>query len=528
MNLRAAIFTQQSSRKPLFALVFLAFGCYAAYKAANFVINDDLQGLAIVGVAFVVSAAVLAMLKNWRNGVYVFLGWLLFEDFVRKYMGNNMFIYFGKDLLVLVVYISFYISVRAKKEKTFRPPFLVPLLIFIWFGAIQMFNPGSPHILYGPLGFRVYFLYVPLLFVGYAFLDSEAQLRRFFQVNIVLGLVIVSLGIAQAILGHTFLNPQTMDVSIESSSNLYRVSPVTGVLIHRPAATFVSHGRYVDFMQIMWLMVLGFSAYLLLRHRRGRQLAFAALAVTTAGSFLSASRGLFMWTFIDVVVVSAAFLWGAPWRQKEVVRTLRTFQRFALGMILAVAALFLAFPDELGARLELYSETISPSSGASDLSRRTWAYPIDNFLGAFDNPRWLYGYGIGTNSLGTQYIARFFKAQLTGVGVESGFGTLVLELGIGGLFLWIFMASAIVISAWRVVKKLRGSPWFPLGFVVLWYAFVLLFLQMFAGIQAYEDFMMNAYLWLLLGILFRLPNIALSAEFAAAESAAQVRHRWMT
>src|SRR5260221_2506964 len=209
MNLRAAIFPYQNSRKPLFAMGFLVLACYAAYKAANFVLNDDLQGLAMVGVACGVSASVLAMLNNWRNGVYLFLGWLLFEDFVRKYLGNNMFIYFGKDLLVLVVYISFYISLRAKKEKIFRPPFLLPLLIFIWFGAIQMFNPGSPHFLYGLLGFRVYFLYVPLLFVGYALLDSEEQLRRFFTVNIVLGLVIVSLGIAQAILGHTFLNPQT-------------------------------------------------------------------------------------------------------------------------------------------------------------------------------------------------------------------------------------------------------------------------------------------------------------------------------
>jgi hypothetical protein len=28
---------------------------------------------------------------------------------------------------------------------------------------------------------------------------------------------------------------------------------------------------------------------------------------------------------------------------------------------------------------------------------------------------------------------------------------------------------------------------------------------------------LNAYLWLLLGILFRLPSLALSAEFAALE-----------
>src|SRR5262249_46970314 len=161
-------------------------------------------------------------------------------------------------------------------------------------------------------------------------------------------------------------------------------SPISGTLVYRPCATFVSHGRYVDFMQVMWLMVLGFSGYLLLRHRRGRQLAFVALALTTAGSLLSASRGLFMWTLIDAVVVSAAFLWGAPWRQKEVVRVLRTFQRVGIGMVLAVVALILIFPKELSSRLNLYSESLMPGSSASDLGRRTWDYPVQNLLGAFD------------------------------------------------------------------------------------------------------------------------------------------------
>jgi hypothetical protein len=33
--------------------------------------------------------------------------------------------------------------------------------------------------------------------------------------------------------------------------------------------------------------------------------------------------------------------------------------------------------------------------------------------------------------------------------------------------------------------------------------------------QPYEDFVLNAYFWLLLGILFRLPTLALSPQFAA-------------
>lgn len=515
------------NRKPLAAFVFLIFVAFGAYKTAGFVVNDDLESLAMIGLAFVIGACVVAMLNNWRRGLYFFLGWLLFEDLVRKYLGNNMAIYFGKDLLVLVIYISFYVAIRRRKEKTFRPPFLVPLMLFVWFGAAQVFNPGSTSLWFGLLGFKIFFLYVPLIFVGYALVDSETQLRRFFTVNVLLGLLIVSLGIAQAILGHTFLNPQNLDESIAEMSTLYRVSPITGTLVYRPCATFVSHGRYADFLLVMWLMALGFSGYLLLRHRKGRWLAFLAVSVTAAGAILAASRGLIVWTILNATVTIIAFFWGAPWRQGEVVRVLRTVQRLALGFALAAVLLFLIFPAALTARLNLYTETLLPSSPTSELVNRTWDYPIQNFLGAFSFPRWPYGYGIGTTSLGTQYVARFFKAKLVGASVESGFGNLVIELGIGGLILWLVMACAVVVSAYRVVAKLRGSPLFPIAFIIFWYSFMLLFLETYAGIQAYEDFLMNAYLWLLLGILFRLPHLGVATQQAAAVEFARHDRRRM-
>ena len=33
----------------------------------------------------------------------------------------------------------------------------------------------------------------------------------------------------------------------------------------------------------------------------------------------------------------------------------------------------------------------------------------------------------------------------------------------------------------------------------------------------YQDFLVNAYLWIFVGILFRLPGVALSAQFATDE-----------
>jgi hypothetical protein len=188
--------------------------------------------------------------------------------------------------------------------------------------------------------------------------------------------------------------------------------------------------------------------------------------------------------------------------------------------------LFFVFPDALLARLAIYSETLTPGSSASELQSRTWEYPLRNFLGAFNYDRWSYGYGIGVSSLGVQYVGKIFHAASVGVGVESGFGALVVEMGVGGLVLWLVMSVAILVSAWKVVKGLKGSPWFPIAFAILLYAFILRLPMRFTYMVAYEDFVINAYFWLLLGILFRLPSLALSAQFANAPVPARdARHR---
>src|SRR5260370_41580263 len=91
---------------------------------------------------------------------------------------------------------------------SFRESFWGPLLALVWFGFFQVFNPASTSVFFGLLGLKLYFYYVPLLVVGYALIDSEADLRKFFHINLGFMLVIIALGIDQAVLGHKFLNPK--------------------------------------------------------------------------------------------------------------------------------------------------------------------------------------------------------------------------------------------------------------------------------------------------------------------------------
>jgi len=261
----------QFRRSPLVALGFLILTVLAIYQASNFILSGDTSSLILASLFFSFAVIVVAMLNNWRNGLYFFLVWLLFEDLARKYLGNNMAIYFGKDILAAVVYVAFFAAYRRKEVRTFRPPFLIPLLLFVWFGVMQVFNPASVSAAYGILGMKLDFYYIPLIFVGYALLETEADLRRFFSVTLVLAVVIISLGIMQSILGHTFLNPARPADDIRELSQLYRAAPISGLIAYRPDSVFVSAGRFANFLVLSWLLAFGFSGYLLYRHRGGRR-----------------------------------------------------------------------------------------------------------------------------------------------------------------------------------------------------------------------------------------------------------------
>ena len=508
-------------RTPVVAVgLFLAAIC-GAYLAAEAILADDLASLGLVAVLLIAATVVVVVLKDWRKGLYLLIAWMLLEDFFRKHLGNNMAIYLVKDILSLILYLSFYRTRRSRQEAAFRIPFRLPLLLFIWFALLQVFNPASSSVFYGLLGMKVDFIYIPLIYVGYALIQSEEDLHRFFSFMCVLMLSVAGLGLAQSIIGPSFLNPQTPQEEIRGLSNLNREAPISGLVAYRPASIFVSHGRFADFLIVSWIVSLGYGGYLLLRRRRGRTLAFTTIGVIGAASLMSTSRGVFMWNIGSGLVITAGFLWGAPWRQREALRVFRTLQRIMLVTGLGIIVLLTIFPKEVGSRLAVYSETLLPGSPTSELVNRTQTYPLQQLGYAFEYPRWPYGYGLGTCTLGMQYVIRILHAQPMGVGVESGYGQLILELGIVGLVLWVVLSLSLAISAWKAVILLRGSPWFPLSFSIFLFAFLILFPMMFTGISTYQDFILNSYLWLFLGMLYRLRMFQEAAEGAQNQAMAR-------
>src|SRR5262249_22598266 len=138
-----------------------------AWISTTSILAGESGALFWMGLEIAILVITVLTLDSWRFGFYLFLVLLLFDDLARKYMGNNMAIYFGKDLLVGIIYASIIFARKRGEALRFRPLFLVPLMLFFGLGVIQAFNPLSPSPFYGILGLKLYFYYVPLIYVGY-------------------------------------------------------------------------------------------------------------------------------------------------------------------------------------------------------------------------------------------------------------------------------------------------------------------------------------------------------------------------
>jgi hypothetical protein len=493
--------------QPIIGLSVFVVGLWIAYEIGGKIVTNDFGTIEFAALGIVGVVVAIFILKDWRSGFYLFLVWILFEDLVRKYLGNNMAIYFAKDVLVGLVYISFFAEVRRGREKLFHPPFILFLMVFVWLGVVQIFNPNSPHILYGLLGFKVYFYYIPLMYVSFSLIRNDEDLKKFLTVNLLLAGIISIIGIIQAILGHSFLNPTTLAPEIRDLGELDRVSPLTNQILSLPTAVFVSSGRYAMYLVVAVISAFGTAGYLLLSSGRNRTIVFTVIALLGGGVIFSGSRSAVVYGGASIVVLIAGFLWGAPWKWRQAHRMIKAIRSAAIMAAIGFALIFLLFPDEIAPRMAFYTETLNPYSSASELGNRSWDYPIQNLMGVFEGPNWVLGNGIGTASLGRQYVALVLHQQQPEVWVEEGYGVLIGEMGIVAPFLWILWTCAVVYTSWREVKRLRQTRFFPIAFAIFWYTFLLLILFTYGGLSTYQNFVSNMYLWIYLGILFKLPQI---------------------
>ena len=492
-------------RPKLGPLAFVLITILAAWFLAQGILRDTTYLLIPVAIcAFVV--ILFQTFKNWRTGVILFIAWMLFEDLARKFLGNNMAVYFAKDVLAAACYMSYYTTARIERRLTERPAFFLPFMFLFGWCMMEVFNPNSPSPWYGLLGLKLYFEFVPMFFLGYALLRNENDLRRFLLINLCIAGLIAALGTAQSISGQALLAPADLAPDIRELGTLVREAPLTHETFIRPTSVFVSEGRFSAYLLLVWMLGFGTATYFLVRRLPGRKWIVLITGLFFVAIILSGSRGALIYSLLCASLTTSVFTREMLWKNSRMRRMGIAIAATLVLVTLAMVSLSTLYPDALNSRVAFYQQTLSLSSPTSELGWRAWGYPLGEFVKAFGYPNWALGSGIGTRSLGGQYLTRILGAPQVTEAVESGYGNFMLENGIPGLILWLVFSSAVIASCWNVIRRLRRTGLFPVGFVIFLYVFVALFPSMAGGLS-FENFVINAYLCLLLGVFFSLPAL---------------------
>ena len=497
--------TIQAGNQQLIAVGFIVAAVAGAVLLGASIVNEDYRDLALTLALGVEGFCTILILRDWRVGVVLFFLWAVFEDLLRKFLGNEIWVYATKDLIIVAAYASFVLALAQGREKAMKNPLRIPLLLFVAWVAIETLNPYLENYLVPLLGLRMSLFYITLLYLGYSFLRKEEQLRNFWLLMLGVAALTSCLGIIQSFVGLNFLNPESAP---HLRLFLTRYAPGSGALVPRPTATFVDAGRFAQYMLVMTYMGLGIVAYLYQTARSARRavriLAWCCWVTVLIGLFLSGQRAAILW-----IVLS---LFGMFLMRLLVEVRQRASSSFPLGRVLLAGAAVLVIavalaPERFESAYRFYVETMDPYNEYSEASKRPQAH-FRSTVFAWEESAWL-GHGTGSGSLGLQYVAPMLpeiEAYKFRTQVEGGYAVVLWEWGIVGLVLWLWWSLLLLKVMVQTVWILRGSRFFWLSATVAICVFAILFPSFFMGMQIYQNYLTQAFLWFLVGTLFRLPQ----------------------
>jgi hypothetical protein len=441
--------------------------------------------------------AVAWSVRRWRLAVQAAMLLLVFEGAIRKWLlpGAQDLVYFAKDAVLLGAYAGFFFHGRSRRWPLPQAPFLyAALACAAALGLVQIFNPLLPNILVGALGFKAYFLYVPLLFVVPAVFRDDAELARFLKRYLLIVFPVVALSVAQ------FFSPpgsilNTYAQPTESSS----ISTFGSSKFVRATGTFSYISGYTSYLLVTTILILMILTTTRWRFR-GNLVIYAALGTVLLGIMTSGSRGpIFLLSLVFPV-----YWWLGVVREKQ---SGRTFVRLLLGVSLLAAGLTSAGDQAVAA----YSQR---ASGSEDIASRL-AFPFVSPAHMLPYAG-LFGFGIGaTHQAASALTGGVENPLLVNVTPEAESGRVMLELGPLGFLLVYAVRCALAAFTFRQVLRLRTAFHRALAISAL-----LFFLIQIPGGVVF-DATAGVYYWFLAGLVFLAVRLDRQAVLARAASPAR-------
>jgi len=427
-------------------------------------------------------AAFGVSLVYWRQAVFAAMLLLIFEGALRKWAlpESQAALYLAKDVLLIGAYAGFAMTKGFAMPVARAQPFIVLLVVAAAYGAISMLNPALPSLTLAAVGWRSYFLYVPLLFLVPQLFESLDDLDRALRRYAVVALPVAMLGLVQ------FYSP------IDSALNV--------LVQHDPAdrSTAGTFGQFYDRARVAgtFAYVSGFGAYLLavaflvlalLANRRwrfgGNVTLYVGLLVIIAAMFATGSRAP---VYSLIAAIAAYSVLTALTGDLSATAALRA----CLGAMVLAAGIWAFLPEPASAfqyRAYATEDTVS-----------RFLSPIVEPLMMFEEAGF-FGFGIGAAHQSAAFLTGSpYPWWTKGIVAEAETSRVMLELGVPGFVLVFIFRIAIALYALHAAFVLRSRSARSIALV----------LALFLGFQVFGAVIfnptMNVLYWFAVGLVFAL------------------------
>ena len=176
---------QRSMLVPAFVATLL---CAAAGAAMS--LRLSYAPILIVGGA----AALLAL--RWRAGVIVLLVMLPFSGVPAFLLGSGGLML--RDVCIVApLYVAFAVEMTRSREKLAPEMGVALAALGVFAGLVIAQSLRSPTVLSGAIGVRVWLAYIPMLAIGYHFVQTRTDFETVLKLTAVLGLIPAALAVAE-------------------------------------------------------------------------------------------------------------------------------------------------------------------------------------------------------------------------------------------------------------------------------------------------------------------------------------------
>jgi len=440
--------------------------------------SGDLQ--LFFGVAAVVAFGI--SLVYWRQVVFAAMLLLIFEGALRKWVfpEAQAALYLAKDVLLIGAYAGFAMTKGFAAPVARAQPFIVLLVLSAAYGAIAMLNPALPSLTLAAVGWRSYFLYVPLVYIVPYLFDSLDELDRGLRRYALVALPVAVLGLVQ------FYSP---------------IDSVLNVLVqHDPAdrSTTDAFGQFYNRARVAgtFAYVSGFGAYLM-------AVAFLALALlANRGWRLGGNVMLYVGL---LVIVAAMFATGSRAPVYSLIAAIAAYSALtALAGDLSATAAMRACLGAIALAVGIWAFLPEPASAfqyrayaGGDSIARLLAPIVEPLVMAKEAG--FFGFGIGAAHQSATFLTgSAYPWWTNGIVAEAETSRVMLELGVPGFVLVFVFRIAIALYAFYAAFVLNTRPARSIALV----------LALFLGFQVIGSVIfnptMNVLYWFAVGMVFAL------------------------